>query len=380
LVLLGEWEPAVRTRLLATIAEMVTAQGLGMDDDVVVRDATHVGERDPKAASVLAYFAGGANPDAGIAADLLRRGVPTVPVVSAGGSFDRDLPDALKAPNGLRLRRSDPGMVELATALLECLGLLREQRRVFISYRRTESRNAAVQLHDLLNERGFDVFLDTHDIRPGEPFQEVLWHRLTDCDVVVMLDTPTYFERKWTREEFGRALAKKIHILRLVWPEHAPTRHLDAGEMVRLSRRDMQDDETLIDAVANDIVLKVETLRSLSIAARHASLADKLRVEVEGIGGTVDGIGAHRAIAVTLPGGRRVWAYPVVGVPTASLLNDIADRAERADHGEMPFLVYDHVGISKPWMDHLGWLDSNISAVRSLQVFEAGWRLVEWGS
>lgn len=43
--------------------------------------------------------------------------------------------------------------------------------------------------HDVLSGRGFDVFLDTHDIRPGNPFQEMLFQRLADSDVVIMLDT-----------------------------------------------------------------------------------------------------------------------------------------------------------------------------------------------
>ena len=57
-------------------------------------------------------------------------------------------------------------MRELATLMLECVGLLRRQRRIFVSYRRTESRDVALQMHDLLIAKGFDVFLDLkfHDI------------------------------------------------------------------------------------------------------------------------------------------------------------------------------------------------------------------------
>ncbi|HFQ4887586.1 TPA: toll/interleukin-1 receptor domain-containing protein, partial [Vibrio vulnificus] len=125
---------------------------------------------------------------------------PIIPVVQNLEQFSNCIPEFLQPTNGYCLNGQDPEMKELATLMMECVGLLRRQRRVFVSYRRTESRDAALQMHDLLIEKGFDVFLDTHDIRPGEPFQDVLWHKLCDSDVLIMLDTPTYFESRWTRE------------------------------------------------------------------------------------------------------------------------------------------------------------------------------------
>jgi len=49
------------------------------------------------------------------------------------------------------------------------------QRRVFVSYRRNESRDAAVQLFEELSARQFDVFLDTHSVgrRDGLPVHVV---------------------------------------------------------------------------------------------------------------------------------------------------------------------------------------------------------------
>ena len=111
----------------------------------------------------------------------------------------------------------------IATALLECVGLLPRQRRVFVSYRRDDARQAALQLFNALSARLFDVFLDTHGIAPAEDFQAVLWHRLCDSDVLVMLDTPGYFESRWTNAEYGRALAKGISVLRIGWPGVSPS-------------------------------------------------------------------------------------------------------------------------------------------------------------
>ena len=358
---------------------MVGAFGLTLGTDVLLHNAATIADRDKHAAFAAAYFGGPDQPDRESAREITRSSVPIIPTIGGAGDFSAHVPDFLQGTNGLRRRGDDPELTELSVAMLECVGLLRWQRRVFVSYRRIESRAAAMQLHDLLTARGFDVFLDTHDIRAGEPFQEILWHRLCDSDVMVMLDTPTYFDSKWTRQEIGRARAKEIHVLRVVWPEHRPSKFTDLAETIYLDRTELSGgDGPIVENVANQIVLAVESLRSRSIASRYMSITGRLRAEVEKIGAAFEGIGAHRAISVRLLDGRKIWAYPVVGVPTAELLNDVAEKAKRADQRETPILVYDHIGIRTQWTAHLKWLDDNISTVRALRVFEAGWALAVW--
>lgn len=379
LAIVGDVTPTERARLTQTLTGMLSAFDLNIGQDVVLRDARGLGERDIRAATAAAYFGTANQTDVLEARELVQASVPIIPTVSATTDFAQAVPEFLLGLNGLRRRADDEEMAELAAAMLECVGLLRRQRRVFVSYRRIESRAAALQLHDLLSARGFDVFLDTHDIRPGDPFQDVLWHRLCDSDVMVMLDTPTYFDSKWTRQEIGRARAKEIHVLRVVWPEHTPNKLTDLAETIYLDPQELEGpDGPIISRTANQIMLAVESLRSRSIASRYLSITGKLRADVERIGARVEGIGAHRAVAVRLLDDQKIWAYPVVGVPTAELLNDVADKARRAHQREKPVLVYDHVGIRETWSAHLKWLDENISAVRAIKVSEAGWTLAAW--
>ncbi len=381
LAILGNATPDERQTLRATLHGFISDFGLVLDTDVRVYDGASVAQRDKRAAFAAAYFGGDISTDFEPAQALTRASAAIIPTVAADGEIARLIPAFLQSANGLKRRADDPTMTELAAALLECVGLLRRQRRVFVSYRRIESRAAALQLHDLLAARGFDVFLDTHDIRPGDPFQDVLWHRLVDSDVMVMLDTPGYFDSRWTRQEIGRARAKDIQVLRVIWPEHTPNKLTDMSETIYLRAEDLEGIDGPVKAlVAESTVLQVERLRSRSIAARYMSITGKLRADVEKIGASVEGIGAHRAIAVRLLDERRIWAYPIVGVPTAEILNDIADKARRADQREVPVLVYDHVGIRDTWNSHLKWLDDQIRAVRAIKVSEAGWALAAWKS
>ena len=351
---------------------------LAMPDDLAIRTTTDLSDRNPKAATVALYFGGDPTIDADVVDQLERAKVPIVPVVDKGASVTAVVPAEIAHTNACLVDAKDTTLEALASVTLEVLGLLHMQRRIFISYRRSDAREAALQLHDELSSRGFDVFLDTHDIRPAQAFQEMLWHRLSDCDVTIMLDTQDYFGSKWTPQELGRSQALGIQILRVVWPNHSGSRHLSLSDTVTLSDADLDASGRLQPALLPTIAKRAEALRSRSIATRHLDLVGRLKSEVTRIGGRFEGIGAHRSVSLTLPLGRQLEAYPMVGVPTAEMLNDIQEKAGKAGHGRFPCLVYNHIGIRPAWIEHLRWLDEQIASVRTLKVSDAGWELVEW--
>jgi hypothetical protein len=205
---LGSVTPKQRQSLINSIQQMASEFELDIDNQIIIYDAETVKQRNRSSAFAAVYFGGLPQVDIDAANSIFTESVPIIPVVNSLEQFSICIPEFLQPTNGFCLNGQDTEIKELATLMMECVGLLRRQRRIFVSYRRTESRDAALQIHDLLMRKGFDVFLDTHDIRPGEPFQDVLWHKLCDSDVLIMLDTPTYFESRWTREEIGRARAK----------------------------------------------------------------------------------------------------------------------------------------------------------------------------
>jgi len=107
--------------------------------------------------------------------------------------FREFVPSDLAHLNAICVSDCGADFERLAARVLEGFGLLRETRRLFISYRRNETSGVAAQLYEALDASGFDVFLETHGIlRPGEPFQDIFWHRLADTDVAVVLDSPGF--------------------------------------------------------------------------------------------------------------------------------------------------------------------------------------------
>jgi hypothetical protein len=260
-------------------------------------------------------------------------------------------------------------------ALLECAGLLPRQRRVFLSYRRNEACAAALQLFDAFSARQFDVFLDTHGVAPGDDFQSTLWHRLVDSDVLVMLDTKTYFESRWTSAEFGRALAKNISVLRVAWPDCiASPRVATTSQIVLADAEVIPMTGRVTDDALTRICSRLESVRGQSIATRRLNLMSGLIDAVDRIHGRVDGISSGNGMHLTLADGQELVAYPTIGVPTSRTLHDAVGRSP----GFTGAVLYDHVGIGEDWLEHLDWLGTHVTMPRWIRASEAGWQLADW--
>jgi hypothetical protein len=358
--------------LVKEIEPAVSAFGLrlGVDVGLSTRPLTFAPSNRTSAAA--AFF--GSEVASGMDVSLLlSRAIPVLPIVSSLGRVQAELPKQLWPINCLEYGAASAGRV--ASALLECAGLLPRQRRIFLSYRRDEARQAALQLFDALSARLFDVFLDTHAIALAEDFQSTLWHRLCDADVLLMLDTPTYFDSRWTTAEFGRALAKGVTILRVEWPDMTPSIRTATTSRAELLATEI-DASTgrLADSAIERICSQVEATRSQGIAVRHVNMVGRIRNEIETIGGRLQGIGPHKAIYLQLADGRSVVAYPTVGVPTSVTLHNAVTHA-----GDSPSaVVYDHVGLLPSWIKHIDWLGEHVKTARWVKACEAGWQFADW--
>ena len=139
--------------------------------------------------------------DLAIVEKLIKDGTMILPVYF--NDFSKEIPEELKKQNGIKY--DDNQRSRIANVVLQAFELLRSTRKVFISYKRSESTSVAIQMYEALESHHFDVFLDTHSIEKGELFQEELWHRMTDCDVILLLNTPGFLESHWCKEELAEA-------------------------------------------------------------------------------------------------------------------------------------------------------------------------------
>lgn len=365
--------------LRATIQRNFSALGISLRM-LSFLDESSVSARDHKSPIVSVYFGLSPHPvrsTPGLS-DLVRNAVLVLPVVPTLDRFTEFVPEDLLPINGMALRPEDPDLERVASVLLEGLGLLRKSRRLFISYRRVETQGIAIQLYELLDANGFDVFLDSHSIRPGEPFQEVLWHRLADTDVVVLLDSPGFLASRWTEEELAHANSTNLQILQLIWPGNTLSAGAAFSRTFVLSDRDFDSPIDQLGATARlrdlcleRVAIEVESLRARALAARHTYLVNEFFSEALALG-LLPQLQPERFILLQTKGGKQYITVPTVGVPDALRYQELEDEVSRhAKPSSDIILLYDERGIRDKWMKHLEWLDRQALVVKSLQVAKA---------
>jgi hypothetical protein len=307
--------------------------------------------------------------DLDVTQKLIKDGTMILPLYFGGDvdSFSKEIPCILGNQNGLQYKESE--IDRIANIILESFELLRNTRKIFISYRRTESTSIAIQLYEALESYNYDVFLDTHTIGKGEPFQDELWHRMTDCDVIVLLNTPEFLESHWCKEEFAEAGTKKIGIVQLVWPNHN-IRNLDSSSLISYpmilkenhfvdSIYNSKNESKLIDEIVEDIFQKVESVRARNLASRQDNLITEFRNIAEQCGREVI-VQPEKFLTEDLPSGKRIVYIPTIGIPQSTSCQSAEIKKELYRHNDVSIrLIYDDLRIREKWINHLDWLNDN---------------------
>jgi len=325
--------------------------------------------------SFCIYFGspGGKHRDLDIVDRLLPDAKLILPIVTDLKQFKIQIPEQLRGINGFALP-DHLAIPRIVSTALEGLSLLRASRRLFISYKRDESSGVAIQLFEKLEGAGFDVFLDTHSVPMAADFQEELWHRLADTDVVVLLNTPGFLLSNWTREEVAKANAMSIGMVQLIWPGHKQERHSELSFPIPLKPEDFRGKKFkksktyLTKGTVKQVIAETESLRARSLAARQDNMINEFMKAAVSINASVD-LQYGKFILLEKKDGKKVIVIPTVGVPQAftyyqseQLLNTL-----KLPNVVAVYLLYDHKNIRNNWIRHLDWLDLQLK-IKSIKI------------
>ncbi len=377
LLFLGKSE--FQEQIIHLITSSVKDLGLDSSEVLSIIDELHfASEYKANNPTVCIFFGGEKVSDycITIVDKLLIDAVFILPAVDDLTIFSQLVPTQLKGINGLNLK-DESNIPALISSVLEGFSLLRKSRRLFISYRRMESRSIAIQLYEHLDSCGFDVFLDTHSIRPGDDFQEELWQRLVDTDVVVLLDTPGFMESKWTAQELAKASAMSIGILQLVWPDHAQKSDASLCFPIFLTKNSFDYYETgseankLSEEKIKSIASQVESLRARCLAARQDNLIQEFTAAARNL--NIEAyLQPEKFLTLSDKLGTEFVVIPSIGVPQAFTYNQKHQliKTLRESAASKVFLLFDNRNIRENWISHLDWLDGYlpVKTIKSVEI------------
>ncbi len=126
---------------------------------------------------------------------------------SLGDEFVRQVPDVVSKYHAFAWENNDSSR-EVANIMLENLGLTEKERKVFISYRRSDGTGFAEQLFDKLHRFGFRVFKDDYSIEHGREFQKALLQNMDEIGYLVFVETEEAYTSKWIMQELNYAVKK----------------------------------------------------------------------------------------------------------------------------------------------------------------------------
>lgn len=368
LILLGSEVPVKQVILNQIKIEL---NNLGLAEDIIkIIESNDLGHEYKGNQPAFAIYFGdtfGNFKDLDIIEKLIKDGTMILPIYFSDNAFETEIPKELKNQNGIRFK--DCELNRVTNIVLQSFELLRSTRKVFLSYRRTESTPVAIQLYEALESHCFDVFLDTHSIEKGDPFQDELWHRMTDCDVIVLLNTPGFLESHWCKEEFAEAGAKQIGIVQLVWPNHK-IKEIDQASLLsypmQLTEVDFidanysnNDKSKLTQDTIQKIISEVESVRARNLAARQDNLITEFRNIAEKHKRVVT-VQPEKILTENLFDGTLIIYIPTIGIPQSTNCQSAEIKKVLLGYDEVSIrLIYDDLRIRDKWLKHLDWLNDN---------------------
>lgn len=302
--------------------------------------------------------------------NIIKYGIPVLPVFNPkDGNYDSIVPECLKPINALNIDSNDieKSTDRIISYILEGFGLIRQERKVFISYKRSEARAIAVQLYDSLNHLNYRVFLDTASIRHGSDFQKRLMNELSDSDILIFLNSEKAFESEWVKEEYINAYSQRIGIVHVDWPNSKKTDKelnacVDMTAPIQLTEEYFTNygspDSLLSEEILSKILFYVEQLRIKNLAARKTHLITEFCNIRNNSSDSKLVFSPFDQMIIDEKGNQdQMMYYPVLGIPKSEDFNQV--RKKKTKLNGTVSILYNKMLVEEEYLDYLNWIDEN---------------------
>ena len=286
-----------------------------------------------------------------------------LPIVTDASKFRDFIPQTLGNVNALIYDVN--GNEKLNKYILNFFGIINQNRKIFISYKRSDTTGLAILLFDELTRLGFHPFLDSYSIEPGVDFQEYLKHELADSDVFVFLNSKDYPKSEFTTEEIECAQKLNEGVVRVDFYGASQKWHLLNFANITVSRFKSFLGQILGfrygigKKIVKEIVEKIEERRAAFYEYRRKAMIDSYRkmhplVDIVGVNNDLLFDGAEiSAICVHIP-------------KSTDLEKEDAELNLFCSQKKLScnkILLYDSQYCRRNMFNHLKWLNTNMPNV-----------------
>lgn len=333
-----------------------------------------------KSPTICLYFGNKEKKDKDIIDRFLSQNILILPLVSDVKEVPNEIPENLSVINCFEYNSQDK-IPEIVNIILEKFELLPQKRKIFISYKRSDSTKVALQLYSFLNENGFSPFLDSFSIRPMLNFQEELKNYMVDCDLILLLDTKNFFDSKWTVEEFNQANALSIGIIRLIWPDtdRSKNKESECGlfENIELKKEDFTNENFTTNgrfkkSTLNTIKMQIEMFRARSIQFRQSNIIGEISKYAKTQEKNIIQLDNYLQIKENVD----ILIIPTLGIPNSENFNSARKFLDEPHNKKQLYLLYDNRNILKSWLNYLDWINKYNIPIKTVKVSnleELGW-------
>lgn len=212
----------------------------------------------------------------------LNLGILLIPVVESENVFRQHVPQELYPINAFMWSGISVAEKLAKENILPELGLTEKERKVFISYRRSDGLGMADQLFDVLSRRGFAVFMDLYDIESGRDVQREITAYLEDIAFVLVIESPEAHHSKWIDKEVNYALKHHMGLLIMHWPLATQIPNTNGLPRRNLTNNELTSDvkyKKISDCILSGFINEIEFWHADGLLRRRRYLIESIEKE-----------------------------------------------------------------------------------------------------
>ena len=213
----------------------------------------------------------------------MEKGYFLVPIIGDDSVFKKTMPKILHNLNAFKWEGENP-QVNLNKIIFDNLGLNDKDRRVFISYKRSDGSGMADQLLNILTRQKFDVFLDRYNIDYGSEIEKKIFQSIDDKAFLIILESPEANQSNYISKEVNYALKHGKALLIISFPgveteientKDLPRFHLKKNNIVETGSYNIIKNDIL-----EDLILKIESIHADGLNRRRNLLIRSIELEM----------------------------------------------------------------------------------------------------